>query len=359
MAENYTRRKKVNKKKRRRRRRILFVFEFVILLILCGVLWVMAKLDKLQTGEQIGDLAINDIESEEIGGYKNIALFGIDSRDGTYEKGARTDCIIIASINNKTKEVKLVSVYRDTYLKQGEDKYTKANAAYASGGAEAAIQMLDTNLDLDITEYVTVDFSAVTSAVDLLGGIEVEITDAERVHLNNHAIETAKVTGVKTTKIKEAGLVTLDGVQATSYTRIRQTEGDDFKRTERQRLVIEKIIEKAKETDLGTLNDIIDEVFPKVSTNLSAVEIIKLASDIRAYELGDTRGFPFDYTPKKMGKSGECIIPTGLSQNVTQLHEFLFAGEAYAPSGTVETISDIIVEKSGVKSPKKNEGNSS
>ncbi len=336
-----------SKRRRKRRGRIILILEILVLLVLCGVLYVVTKLDRLGTNDLTG-IEMNDVDSEELEGYTNIALFGLDSRDGSLEKGARTDAMMIASINNQTKEIKLVSVYRDTYLRQDDDVYTKANAAYATGGAESAINMLNKNLDMNIEQYVAIDFSALVITVDHLGGLEIEIDEAERQQLNHIIKETSSVTGVATTEVPDTGLVLLDGVQSTAYARIRYTEGDDYRRTERQREVISKILDKAKGTNLSTLDRIIDDVLPHVSTNLTTAEMLKMASNILSYELGETTGFPFDTTSMNISGSGSCVIPEGLAQNVEQLHEFLFEDEEYEVSAEVAEISEEIVWKTGV-----------
>ena len=161
-----------------------------------------------------------------------------------------TDTIIIASINNDTKVVKLVSIYRDTYLNIGEDRYGKANAAYANGGYKWAINMLNQNLDLDITDFVTVNMNALVEVVDALGGFDFDLTDEEVVHMNNYCVGTSEITGKSYERIEPevAGTYHLNGVQAVSYTRIRYTAGNDYKRTERQRELIAKIVAKAKKS---------------------------------------------------------------------------------------------------------------
>ena len=212
-----------------------------------AAIYVAAKWGKIQTQDiEAKDLIINEEVQEKNGeinlgkGYTNIALFGVDSRDGNLGKGNRTDCIIVASLNNETKEVKMISVYRDTLLDLSDGTLQKCNAAYSYGGPTQAVNMLNLNLDLDIQKYVTVDFSAIADAIDLLGGVEIEIKEEEIQYLNKFVQETADSAGKEAHRVETAGLQLLDGVQATTYARIRSTAGGDFTRTERQRLVIEK-----------------------------------------------------------------------------------------------------------------------
>ena len=249
-----------------------------------AAIYVAAKWGKIQTQDiKAKDLIINEEVQEKnreinLGkGYTNIALFGVDSRDGNLGKGNRTDCIIVASLNNETKEVKMISVYRDTLLDLSDGTLQKCNAAYSYGGPTQAVNMLNLNLDLDIQKYVTVDFGAIADAIDLLGGVEIEIKEEEIQYLNKFVQETADSAGKEAHRVETAGLQLLDGVQATTYARIRSTAGGDFTRTERQRLVIEKIVEKAKNADLMTLNTIIDKVFPQVATNFTLSDILYYA----------------------------------------------------------------------------------
>lgn len=311
-----------------------------------------AKFGKLKTDNSISqdNIVINKEveEAEEIGeGYTNFALFGIDSREGELEIGTRTDCIIVASLNNATKEIKMVSVYRDTLLDLSEGTLQKCNAAYSYGGPEQAINMLNMNLDLDIQDYVTVDFAVISDAIDLLGGVEIDVKEEELEPLNQYIWETGRVADKRAYEVSSPGVQNLDGVQATTYARIRSTAGGDFTRTERQRLVIEKMVEKIQKSDLVTINNIIDIVFPKISTSLSATEILAYAKSFAKYTLGDTSGFPFDKTTDTISGLGSIVIPVNLESNVQRLHEFLYGTSGYSPSSKVRGISSAIINRVG------------
>ena len=206
--------------------------------------------------------------------------------------------------------------------------------------------MLNKNLDLNIEDYVTVDFKAMADAVDLLGGIEVDVTEAEAEELNHYVDETAMVAGKNAEHI-EAGLQTLDGVQAVTYARIRKNVGGDYGRTERQRLVIQKMAEKAKKMDLTTLNNMIDEIFPQVSTSFTMKELFSLATGALQYELGETSGFAFEYTDGSMEGVGSIVAPLGLKENVEELHGFLYPKQEYVVSDTVVEISQQIESTTG------------
>ena len=268
-----------------------------------------------------------------------MALFGVDSRDGNLGKGNRTDCIIVASLNNETKEIKMVSVYRDTLLDLSDGTFQKCNAAYSYGGPVMAINMLNKNLDLDIQDYVTVDFGAIADAIDLLGGVEIEVTEAELPYINQYIPETAASAGKETAYIESAGLQLLDGTQATTYARIRSTAGGDFTRTERQRTVIEKMVEKAKKADLVTINNIINKVFPQVSTSFTLSEILNYAIAYSEYTLAGNMGFPAEKSTDTISGFGSIVIPEDLTSNVSKMHDFLFGTTGYQPSSTVTSLS--------------------
>lgn len=345
---------------RRRRRRILFGIEIFLLLILIGGVFIYAKLGKMNfTDLDFSKIGVNTGVSDNnvMKGYTTIGLIGLDGRDGELKSGARSDTMIIASINNDTKKVKLVSVYRDTYLRIGEDsegngQYNKANAAYAEGGPEQFLSMLNTNLDLNVTDFVSVDFQAVAEAVELLGGIDVELKEEEVVHLNNYCVETSKVTGMDYTPLEEkAGVHHLNGVQTVSYARIRYTSGNDFRRAARQREVIYKIVEKAKNSDIATLSKILDKVFPKVYTSFTKAEILQMGMSMMSYDIEDQTGFPFDHLYGERVKDAmgglDVVLPVTLESNVIKLHEFLYPEDSYTPSDEVKAYSQRIVDKSG------------
>lgn len=345
---------------------IIIAVEVVIILAAlaaAGVFWLLdkkggstSKGDLINTELDKNDVSISDEIKENkenyghLDGYRNIALFGVDSRSGVLGKGTLSDSIIVASINETTKEVKLVSVYRDTYWNLGDDKYNKANNAYSNGGPQLAISMLNMNLDLNITDYATVDFKALVAAIDELGGVTIDVKSDEIEHLNNYTVETSKVAGKKTNKLTSTGEQLLDGVQAVSYCRIRYTAGDDFRRTERQRHVIEKIIEKAKNANPKTLVSIIEKVFPMCATSMDLATILDLGKDVASYKIVDTTGFPFEKKTATLGGKGSCVVPINLEKNVEELHTYLFgADELYTPSETVQSISKKVINDTGIQ----------
>ena len=302
------------------------------------------KVDETDLQENIAD-TVKD--NEAMKGYWNIALFGVDSTKGILSSGTRSDCIIIASINQDTGEIKLCSVYRDTYLNLTDDRgYSKCNAAYAYGGPQQAINMLNTNLDLDITDFITIGFGGLTDIINELGGVQIEVDDAELQHINNYQQTMAKELGISYKEVTSTGMQTLDGLQATAYCRIRYTAGNDFARAARQREVIQAIMDKAHGADTNTLTNIANKVFDEMATSLELSKIIELLGQISSYSIVAEDGFPQE-SMRATGKVGEAsvVAPISLESNVVWLHEFLFGESGYTCSDTVKTYSKYISGK--------------
>ncbi len=303
------------------------------------VVWMIGRTVDKGT-DDIGNVYVNSELDDEVGkGYTDIALFGVDSRGGNWKSGVQSDCIIVASLNNKTKEIKLVSVYRDTLLDVTGDNLRKCNSAYNIGGGKQATEMLNRNLDLKIQDYVAVDWAGVIEAIDLLGGVEIEIQEEEVYFINKFMQETADSAGKQVTPIQRAGLQTLNGVQATTYCRVRSTAGSDFTRTERQRRVIEQMLVKASESDLNTILKIVDKVYLKVNQSLGKDKIIEYAKAFAKYKVVGTEGFPMEKATAVISGKGDVVVPMDLTTNVQMLHEFLYGTENYTPSSKVHNIS--------------------
>lgn len=349
--------KKVSKRQRRKRKLILFIVEIIILIIVAGALYVYSKLNLLNKKEldqsKVGKNQVSEETEQTFEGNTTIALFGLDNREqGVYDTG-NSDVIMIMNINNDTKEVSLVSVYRDTYLNiagEGEEeKFRKANAAYAAGGAEQAVTMLNRNLDLDIDNYVAFDFKSVAEAIDILGGVEIDIeSQAEMDYLNDYISYTSEYVGGSDETVDHLGKQTLNGVQAVSYARIRYTTGGDFKRAERQRRVLNELIKKAKSASLTELNELVNTIFPEVSTDLTQKDIISMMPVMLKYDMANSGGFPYDKTTDTPSKKiGSIVIPCDLESNVIQLHKQLFGTEDYQPSEKVQSYNDTIIDLTG------------
>lgn len=303
----------------------------------------MQRTDKEEVKEMTNPNISNDVISTLKDNW-TVALFGLDTRDTDGLSGANSDVIILASINNKTGDINLISVYRDTCLKTGDNRYRKVNETYAIGGPKKAVEVLNENLDLEIDDYVAVNWKAVATAINILGGVDIEITKDELKYINGYITETVNSTGIGSYQIHETGMQHLDGIQAVAYSRIRYTAGNDYKRTERQRTVLAAVFEKAKHSDWATLNNIIVTVFPMTSSSIDTNNVIAAAMNITKYKLIKTGGFPFEVIEKNVDKQ-DFVFPDNLETNVSKLHEFLYGTEGYVPSGQVSSISKKIDNK--------------
>lgn len=314
-----------------------FGITVLVLLIILAILvggtyaFINSKLSKMQKVDlNENDLNVSAQTEEKLADYRNIAIFGVDSRDDSYDKGNRSDCIIIASINNKTKVVKLISVYRDTYVQIEGHGLDKITHAYSYGEAPLAIKTLNSNLDLNIKEFATVNFDVVKETVDYIGGISMPITSEE----------VSQIPG-----ITKAGTYTLNGEQALAYSRIRHATGGDYKRTERMRNVLTATVNKVKSLNISKLNGFVDTILPKVYTNVTSSEIFSMMPSIANYKITDSIGWP--YNTKGITMDRWYGIPITLESNVTQLHKEAFGETDYVPSDTVKDISNKIIEKTG------------
>lgn len=326
-----------------------------LICILIGVAGVGVMYVKSMYGQMKGEsLDVSALEvSEEIehkDGYLNIAFFGVDTRKTNLGKGTRSDSIMIASLDQATGKVKICSVYRDTLLLQEDGSYNKANAAYSFGGVEEAVALLNRNLDMDITHYVTVNFNALVDMIDAVGGVEIEVEEDEVEWINYYLAETAKAAKEDHyDQVLAPGKQTLSGVQATSYCRIRYTSGDDYKRALRQRTVLAAIVEKLQKANLAVITKIANEVYDEVATNFTLQEILQYAKDYKDYDLSKTAGFPFGKTSYTLDGVGSSVIPATLESNVIKLHKFLFGDDEqdYVPSERVHSISEAIIAMTG------------
>lgn len=312
---------------------------------------------------QTNDISYSDEE------YTNFVIFGIDSRNSQFDDATRSDSILIVSMNNTTGNVNICSVYRDSYLEiqhnDGTTTYDKVNAAYSSGGATAALNTLNKNLDLDLTDYVVVNFAGVEKIIDELGGITVNLTDAEVAQINKHMKSTILNTGSAYSPVSSSGEnITLNGTQATTYCRIRKAAfydpdtgekiTDDYGRAARQRLVISKLVEKAKEASVTELTNIMQLIFDSntedskiISTSFTFDELLEMLPVALNFEIDGSEGFPMELTTTYIGKVS-YVVPKNLSDNVTLLHQFLFDEEDYVPTDTVVEISDSISLYTGI-----------
>ena len=330
---------------------LLGLFLFVSVIFAAGYVYTQGKLDLIQrlpwNRSNIANTGLSADTMARMKGYWTVAVFGVDSRDSNLGKGTNADVNMIVSINHDTGDIRLVSVYRDTYMKVSDKVYNKLNAAYQSGGPESSVWALNRNLDVNIDDYVTFNWKAVAQAINILGGIDVEITKDEFFYINAFISETVEATGIGSHQLKEAGMNHLDGVQAVAYGRLRLMDSD-FKRTERQRTVIQLALEKMKKADLSTLNSLVETVFPEVATSADVSDALRMAANVGHYHIAGSYGFPENNKLSRVKGRGSVVAPATLASNVTLLHKFLFDVDDYAPSETVQAISKHVSEVTNV-----------
>lgn len=281
-------------------------------------------------------------------GFYTVAVFGVDSRDGELGKGALSDVNMIACLNRETGEIRIVSVYRDLFVQIDEKgKYHKFNEAYFRGGPEQALWAMKHNLDIVPDDYATFNWKAVIDAINIMGGVDIEITEPEFEYINAFITETVEATGIGSVQLQHAGMNHLDGVQAVAYARLRLMD-TDFQRTERQRRVISLLAEKAKKADPKTLIELVTSVLPETKTSVTIADLLPMAANAKKFYLGSTGGFPFEKTTGKID-GRDSVIPVTLETNVIQLHRFLFDDESYKAPESVREVSSRLVKKTGKK----------
>ena len=349
--------KKANKKSRRKKNgRGLKVALIVVIILVLGVGGVLAAgiavvkntLDNVGRVELDPELiGINPVVDEQLSGYRNIAILGIDARDMSNDAGVRSDAIIIASINNETGEIKLFSVYRDTMLDLGDDVgLDKITHAYYYGGPTKVLYTLNKNLDLNIKDVVVVNWKSVADVVDALGGIDVKIEDSEINELNRIIDHTAGVIGGSSEDVTVSGKQTLNGNQAVAYARIRKDAATgDYRRNERMKIVVKSTFNKAMQMDVKALRKISNDILPDIKTNMSSRDMMSMMMDLKSYEMTDSIGWP--YTTRGWTGNAWYGPPVTLYTNVVQLHEELFAQQGYEPTQDVNDISARISATTG------------
>ncbi len=358
--------KRKTKKKSKKMNKGLKIF-FIILLILLiiaaaigiGVYsFIHGKLDKLNYAEiDTSNIGISQQADEKLKGYRTFAVFGVDSRGDNYDDdGNRSDSIILATLNQDTGEISMVSIYRDSYVdvdENGRTRLDKINHAFAYGGIENSLRSINKALDLNIREYIAVNFYALIDAVDALGGLDLNIENDERQVMNNVYIKelnehlpTERPGYGRVENITHAGKQHVNGAQVLAYCRVRYTSGGDYKRTERMRTVINMLLDKVKGLSVGELNAFVDTMLPKVQTNVKSGDIIKLASGVFGYKMSDTSiGWPYMLT----GWTSDAwyAVPCTLESNVVRLHQEVFGDSDYVASDEVKDMSSRIVSKTG------------
>ena len=244
----------------------LIIVAIIFALILGGGLYAysyiqntMNKMDKVDISDNAQDLGITENKNGEI---VNIALYGIDAAEG--ETG-RSDSIMILTLDNVHNRIKLTSVMRDSYVDIAGHGMDKINHAYAFGGPELAIRTLNENFGLNITDFMSVNFTSMPEIIDMLGGVSIDITDEE--------IATGQIPG-----LYQSGTQLLTGEQALAYSRIRYASGNDFKRTERQRTVLNALVVKMIQQPVTSYPGLISDLAPYITTSLSNQEMLDMTT---------------------------------------------------------------------------------
>ena len=338
-------RKKKKLQKKRRRLRMIFALEMLLIVALVIGAVGVYQLSRIKTCTvDLEGIRANDVNDPNMEDYETFVVFGVDSRANELEKNTRSDSIILVSIHRKTKEAKILSVYRDTYVNIADHGYTKMTHAYAYGGPELAISTLNTNFDLNIQDFVTVNFSAVANLVDKVGGVEIDIQEDELKYVNSYAKDVAKINGTKYHKLTKAGVQTLDGTQATGYCRVRYTAGGDFTRAERQRTVLMGVFDKMKKSSPVVWYQVADEMMPQIYTSYASKEIIQMGTWFPSLDIKDSQGFPFDKETPTINRMS-VVTAEVLSSNVTKMHEYLYGTKDYVPTDTVQSYSNEIAAR--------------
>ena len=294
------------------------------------------------------DLGIDPVVAEQMSGYRNIALLGVDARDMSDYDNCRTDAIIIVSIDKENNEIRQLSVYRDTYLYIDEQYgYNKITNVHSNAGTAATIRTLNKNMDMNIEEVALVNWKVVADTVDGLGGIEVDVLESEISEMNKYIPDTAANIGGSADLITAPGLQTLNGNQAVTYARIRKDSAQgDYRRNERMKIVLSATIDKAKHTNPVKLNKIANTVLPQIKTNMTNTDMMSAMMSLVTNESTGNAGWPFTVT----GWSSNAWygVPDTLKSNVEELHEQYFGQPGYTVTDTVEEISKNISYKTGI-----------
>ena len=290
------------------------------------------------------DTQTEDDSTTDKSGIEEFALFGVDSRSDQLDKGTRSDSIMVVRVDHDAKKIRMVSIFRDCMMNIDGHGYQKVTHAHAFGGPELAVDTLNKNLDLDIKNYVTVNFNTVGEIVDEVGGIVQDIDASEAKVINGYIDEVNKVRGTSSSHIDSAGTYTLDGTQAVAYARIRYTAGGDYKRAERQRTVLFKVFESAKQMNTAAKIKMVSDLIGHVNTNYNTDEILSVFKNLADYTVEDSTAYPQVFSGGKV--DGAWVeVPTTLADMATGVHQFLEGDTGYTPSATVNEYSSALSGK--------------
>jgi len=320
-----------NRNKKKPFKRIVISLFVAALLIFGGAFaftfYQVGKVNTVKIPTSDADLGIKTDTtpaSEVASDITNIAFFGVDARNT--EEPSRSDSIMILSIDTKNKKIKMSSIMRDTYVTIKGHGQTKINHAYAFGKAPLAIRTLNENFNLNIRDYVTVDFFNLEKIINSIGGVTIDVASDEVDLINGYMAETAKIENKSVTRITHSGSQTLNGMQAVAYTRIRYTTGDDFKRTERQRTVLTAMLTKIQSAGATKFPSIVSNLLPLTETSLNSMDIITLGTKVVASKsttLEQAR-FPSDGNWTAQTISGVSYLIADMKSMTDQIHKFIY-----------------------------------
>lgn len=312
------------KTSRKKKKRVIILSILVPILAIVGMaggyVWAMfSKMEKVDLDKD--NLGSNKELSQKYKGITNIALFGVDSADGA----GRSDSMMVATLDTLNKKIKVTSLMRDSYVNISGHGMNKLNAAYAFGQEELAIKTINENFDLNIEDFVTVDFASLPKIINKIGGIEVEIDSEELREINKHIPHINSVTGTNVANITRTGAQNLNGVQTLAYCRIRGTKGDDFRRTERQREVIDKMLSKLLSMPTSKYPGLLNEVLPMVKTSLSSGQIMSMGTEV--VKIGNNleqNRFPTDDNLKAENINGADVLTFDKARAREGMHKWIF-----------------------------------
>lgn len=342
------------KPKKPRWRKVLLVILAILVALtggICAVVWSLTDtFDRQKTNQD--DFAISEKAAKELKGYRNIAILGTDSRaDESYDV-SRTDAIIVLSFKKSNGDLRMISVMRDSYLKfeyfDGELIYDKVTHANVYGGAVNTCAALNRGLDLNIDEYIMFNWKAVSDAVDALGGITINVKENEIGDLNHWGPETAENVGGTFTPIEKAGKQTLDGVQATTYCRIRKNSGGDSSRANRYKKVVTATMKKAL-TQPWKMKELSENVFPNIRTNMTQGDILTLLPLAARMDMQPSISWPKEYYAGLLSDGISYVVPITLDSEVKRLHKKAFKQEDYQLSDEAAAMNDDIIWSTGIQ----------
>ncbi|MBU3180988.1 LCP family protein [Clostridium psychrophilum] len=257
-------------------------------------------------------------------GITNIALFGVDRRDK--DEPGRSDSIMILSIDTKHKKIKMSSIMRDTYVKIKGHGQTKITHAYAYGGSQLAIRTINENFNLDIKDYVTVDFFDLEKLINAIGGVKVNVAQDEVTLINSYMNETAGIEKKAVTKLENPGTQNLNGLQAVAYSRIRYTTGGDFKRTERQRTVLTAMLTKIESLGDTQFPSVVSKLLPLTETSISSINILKLGTKVITTKSTTVVQERFPVDGYCWGKTIDKVwyLVCDMNTTIDQIHKFIY-----------------------------------